>query len=156
MNGARKARGFSLVELLVAFALFLMASIAIYSMLSVGIRATSQSGNTTQAVNFGRHILELIRARNLAFTQEQIPPSSKSGLNDQLRDRIPLNASPFGESDFSGLSNTTQFTRNISISRLSSNRNSFEYNLMKIEVAVYWKEKNQERGVEVSALHRQP
>jgi type II secretory pathway pseudopilin PulG len=157
MLGDSKRRiGYSLPEILVAFGILLVASIAIYSMFTVGVRAARQSGDSTKAINFARHLTELIRVRNLPFTQDRIPPSRNSGLNDGRSERRALNAAPFGESDFSGLPETTQFSRNIRIERLSSDKSSFEYNLMRIQVQVFWSEKKLERSVKLVTLHRQP
>lgn len=149
-------RAFTLIEVLIAFAILLLASIAIYSMLSVGIRATRQSGRLTEAVNFGRHIVELIRVRNLPFSQRSLPPARDSGLNDFPKDRRPLDAAPFGNSDFSGLPDTSNFTRNITMSRLSKDKNSFDSQIIKLKVTVYWSEKRFERKAELFTLHRQP
>lgn len=155
-RGRHRWRGFTLVEALVAFALLFIASIAIYAMLGVGMKATRQSGNTTEAVNLARHLIELIRVRNLPFTQDRIPPRRDTGLNDRASQRRAIDAAPFGVSDFSGLPNTSSFTRNVTMSRLSRSRRSFEYNVVRIAVKVYWNEKNVERKVEMSTLHRQP
>lgn len=148
--------GYSFPEVLVAFVILLMASVAIYSMFTVGIKAARQSGDATEAINFARHLTELVRVRNLPFTQSRVPPARESGLNDSESQRRLLDAPPFGESDFSGLPRTTQFKRNIQIRRLSNNSRSFEYNLMRIQVSVFWREQNQERHSKLVTLHRKP
>ncbi len=148
--------GFTLVEAVVAFGIIFIAAISLHATLSGGLKATRHSGRMTEAVNYGRQLVELIRVRNLPFNQDRVPPARESGLNDRLLERRPLAAPPFGNSDFAGLPETANFRRNIRMERVSDSSESFEYHLMKITVTVYWSESGDERSVQLSTYHRQP
>jgi prepilin-type N-terminal cleavage/methylation domain-containing protein len=59
-RGKLRKRGFTLSELLISVAIISIAMLAALASLSFGIKASDQSGHTTEALNLERRILELI------------------------------------------------------------------------------------------------
>jgi type II secretory pathway pseudopilin PulG len=147
----RRARGFTQVELGIAIVVLAVGILGVFASFAYGVNSVRYGGRVTEASNYARQLVELVRTRNLPFAGA-CPPASTSGYNDPAGTRRDLNAAPFAND----LPANTGFTRQIRIERVSNDPADYRYEIARITVTVYWYEKSKEKKVEVTALHRRP
>lgn len=134
--------------------------LATTSVLWYSIRAERNSERRSQAVFWGREMLNLVRSRNLPFSGPF--PTVVSELNDGNFDdngddsgpRRAFNAPPFGN-DFDDPM-CTNFQRRIEMKLLSTDPNSHLSDMAAIKVTVYWNEGASQKQVTLWAYHRRP
>ncbi|MEW6280563.1 MAG: prepilin-type N-terminal cleavage/methylation domain-containing protein [Candidatus Eremiobacterota bacterium] len=143
LRSASPCRGFSIIEMLISVLILTIGMLGVIGALTFGLRASSVSGTTSDAVNYSRQIIETIRVQNLDW----------GGVitSDPASARTDLNAPPFAS-----LPSNTNLRRNIQFSRVSGNPSDYEYNLYQIRVSVYWFDRGNEKSVSMCAYHKQP
>lgn len=150
---AASRRGFSLIEVLIAVGVISVALLGVLSVFAFGVRAQHTGGRTTEAINYCRELMEVIRLQNLAFQSWGTTgalPGSGSGVNDADDTvRRPI------EEPFSGnqpVPPNTNFTRNIRIKKLATS--GYQSNVVIISVKVFWADRGKEREVQLQAFAR--
>lgn len=153
----RSLSGLSLAEVLVATFVVGVGVLATASVLFYAIGAAGDAERRTQAVYWGREMLDLIRARNLPF-QPDVPavpdPINDGNYDDDADDsgaQRPFNAPPFAL-DFPD----TNFTRRIEMKRLSNDPNHHLYQVAAIKITLYWNEGEKENKVTLWTYHQRP
>jgi len=145
----------SQIEVLVAMAVLTIGILAVCSVFAMGLRAEGQGGRITEATNYARQLIDLMRVNNKAFsgTNGGVPDSS-SGVNDGASTRAALDAPPFGN----GLMPAgTLYRRNIQVKTTGSGATGdYRNDLRQITVTVYWTDHGSERGITLLALARRP
>lgn len=150
-NCRRRGRAFTLVEILVALGVLAIGILGVTAVFIFGISSTEHGKNLSKATTYGRDILEIIRTHGLIPLAGTIPPPASSGLNDPPSARVALNQSPHG-SFAQAMPANTGFFRNIKTERASTDPTSHLYNVYKVTVTIYWKEKGVERSMEMTAF----
>jgi len=155
--GRQREGGFSQVELAVAIAVLAIGILGVFASFAYGLHSTNHSARLSEAVNYSRQLVELIRVRNLPFLYDSLPPPSTSGLNDtdktSWEQLSPLEAAPFTHD----IPPHTGFRRRILVGRVpGSGGSDYRSNLAEIRVSVQWMEKDQVREVEMVGHHRRP
>ncbi len=153
----KSSQGLSLVEVMIAVFVVSVGVLSTSSVLWHSIRAERNSSRRSQAVYWGREMLNLVRSRNLPF-QPTIPPVG-TDLNDGDYDdpgddngpRRAFNAPPFA-SDFDDLN----FERRIEMKLLSEDPNSHLNEVAAIKVTLFWNEGESDKQVTLWAYHRRP
>ena len=144
-----RGRAFTLVEVLIAITVISISLLGTVAALTYSVRGSSLAGRNTQALNYARETIELIRVKNLAY-QPAAPPAANSNLNDGPTIRRDLNATPL-----TTLPAGTPFRRNIQIRRVANSASDYRYEEMEITVTIYWFDHQAERKVvQVSHLNR--
>lgn len=148
-------RGFSQVEVLIAVFVLSVGILGVLGAFAYGMEASNHSARLSEAVGYARQLVELVRSRNLPF-QGSLPPAASSGLNDassttwsSLKE---LHAAPFAVD----LPPNTGFRRLIQVSRVSNTVTDYRYDIARIRVVVFWREKNRQKQFELVAEHRKP
>lgn len=146
MKGQRRA-GFSLIEVLIAVGVLGIGILSLVAALAYGSRAGGYAGRLSEATGYGRELINLIRSQNIPFN---------SPINDAPSARVALDAPPFGGLLPSG----TSFTRNIQMQRLKAatdgGSDDYRFDLYRVTVMIYWRERDVEKHVRLDALHRKP
>jgi len=145
-------RGYSLIEVCIAIFVLTIGILGAYSAFSFSLNSVFHARNISVATNNARLLVEAVRLKNLPPWAATFPTSDESGLFDAPGARRALNAPPF-QLD---LPADGQFSRRVHVERLSGDSNSYQYNIARISVTVYWDEKGAEKQVQVKAFHRQP
>jgi prepilin-type N-terminal cleavage/methylation domain-containing protein len=89
VNAAKAPDGFSLVEILVAMAVFLVVSAGVTSMMLVGIRSTADARLTTMGKEAAQQEMEAIRARTFYVPYSSDPDVGSTGDVDVLDRYFP-------------------------------------------------------------------
>ena len=152
-----RKRGFSLVELAIAISVLAIGILGVFASFVYGLQSTNHSARLSEAVNYSRQLVELIRVRNLPFLYATLPPPPTTGLNDtdknSWEELSALEAPPFAHD----IPPHTGFRRRIVVSRVpGSGGADYRSNLAEIRVSVQWMEKDQVREVEMVGHHKRP
>lgn len=147
---ARFHRGFSFLEVLISVVVLTIGLLGVMGSLTFGLRASAYSGTTSEAVNCARQILERIRLQNLAWSDNVIPPDTV-GLADTASDRRAIEAPPF-----QAMTPSRNLRRNIQMHRVSMVASDPNYNLMQVQVTIYWFDRGSEKSVALCAFQRRP
>ncbi len=158
MTQSNKSRsGLSLAEVMVAVFVVGVGVLATASVLFYAIGAAGDAERRTQAVYWGREMLDLIRARNLPF-QPGIPtapdPINDGDYDNDADDSGPqqaFNAPPF-TNDFPD----NNFTRRIEMKQLPNDPNHHLYQVAAIKLTLYWNEGEKENKVTLWTYHQRP
>jgi len=151
----RRPRGFSQVEVALAVVVLSVGLLGVFASFAYGLRSSKSSARLTEATNYGRQMIEIIRSRNLPFARG-MPPPPEFALNDPPG--LPLEALPNLEAppyanDFPP---NTGFRRHVQVFREVSAASDYRYDVAEIRVRILWKEGDRTRQVEMTAHHRQP
>ncbi len=157
MTATRKNRGLSLAEVLVAVFVVGVGVLATASTLFYSVGAAGDAERRSQAVFWGREMLDLVRARNLPFQPDV--PAYPNPINDGDYDsdaddngaRRPFNDPPFAL-DFPD----TNFERRIEMKRLSNDPNHHLYQVAAIKITLFWNEGANEKRVTLWSYHQRP
>lgn len=157
IRNTRKRRGLSLAEVLVAVFVVGVGVLATASTLYYSLGAAGDAERRSQAVFWGREMLDLVRARNLPFQPDV--PTAPDPINDGDYDndaddsgpRRAFNAPPFAL-DFPD----TNFERRIEMKRLSNDPNHHLYQVVAIKVTLFWNEGATEKKVTLWSYHQRP
>ncbi len=129
--------------------------LGVFASFAYGMRSSKSSARLTEATNYGRQMIEIIRSRNLPFARG-MPPPAEFALNDPPGlpfEALPnLEAPPYAN-DFPP---NTGFRRHIQVFRETSVAADYRFNLAEIRVTILWMEGDRSRQVELTAHHRQP
>lgn len=151
-SSSSRPAAFSLAEVLISTAVLALAIMALFLVLTYSLRAVQVSSRQSEAMHHARHLIDLIRVRNLAFASFPAAPTEASGVNDAADARRPLAAAPF-ENDLPG---GDGFTRNLACERVGSDTSTYEYELVRITVTIFYTERGHERQVALQALQARP
>lgn len=151
----RSCGGFSQVELAVAILVLAVGILGVFASFAYGMQSTSHSARVSEAVGHARQLVEVIRSRNMPF-QTPLPPPVSSGLADPQTSEWSrlkeLNAPPFAND----LPANSGFRRRVRVHRVSTDPTDYRYEIAEIQVTLFWREKDRQRQVEMTAAHRQP
>lgn len=162
---SHRARGVSLVELLIAIFVIAVGVLGTVSALWYGIRSEKYSERRANAVFQARELINAIRAGNYPFTfdtNEGVPfIQVGSSLNDgDIDDDSDDNSSrrEFNEFPFGNLYPTNQFNfqRRVEMKLLSNDPNDYRNDLVAIKVSLFWNEGRHEKEVTLWGYHRRP
>lgn len=146
-------RAFSLVEVMIAIFVITIGLMGLYGSMSYGLRMVDQGADSSRAVAYARKMMEMIRARTLAFSAPSVPPPANGGLNDAPDDRVPLNAAPFS----ADMPSDPTLTRNIKIDWVTTAAGDYRTDhLVKIVVQVFWNYRGQEKSVRLEGWEQKP
>lgn len=149
--------GFSQVELAVAIVVLAIGILGVFASFAYGLQSANHSARLSEAVNYSRQLVELIRVRNLPFQHDRLPPPVGSGINDADKTTweqlSALEAAPFAHD----IPPHTGFRRRILVGPVpGSGGSDYRSNLAEIRVSVQWIERGQVREVEMVGHHRRP
>jgi prepilin-type N-terminal cleavage/methylation domain-containing protein len=136
-------RAFSLLEVLLAMAVLAIGGLSIVGSVIYATRMESSAGRATQALYLANQISDLCKLYNLPVT---------APINDGVAARNPVDGPPFAGEIYA---NDT-FRRNIRMTHLDPSGSTYRSQLYQIDVSVYWWERNQEKSVSLTAIHRVP
>ena len=134
-------RGYSLIELLLTVPILAVASLGVLSVLTYGAVAADTAGEFSQATQYGREIVEYVRADRFNMNPlGDLEALAASGLiNGTTDERAAVD-----------LPDDDRFQRNIQITHLVPKR------LARIQVRVFYRgSKGQEKFVETVAYARE-
>lgn len=139
---------------MIAILIFTVGIAGVTSSLWYGTHASQHGKRITEATNHARSMMEALRGRN--YIENAIPmvsgwPGPTSGLNDAPGDRVPLDTAPFLQAHLHN-ADLRSFTRNVTVTRASTNTSDHEYGLAVVTIRVYWMEKDSERHIEVRGV----
>lgn len=137
---ARKARGLTLLEVLIVMSVVSIGMLGAMSVFYWGLRAGSEGAQMTEAINYSRDILEAIRVRNLSFVGSAITTDT------DLLGSHPLDFAPFTDLNLPP-PDKTPFHREVSITRLGPS--GYEYRIALISVSTVWDIKGRTKRVTV-------
>ena len=152
MTSSPSRQAFSLAEVLISTAVLALAIMALFLVLTYSLRAVQVSSRQAEAMHHARRLIDLIRVRNLAFASFPAAPTEASGVNDASDARPRRAAAPF-ESD---LPAGEGFRRNLACERVGNDTSTYEYELMKITVTIFYTEGGHERQVAMQAVQARP
>lgn len=145
-------RGYSLIELLLTVPILAVASLGVLSVLTYGAVAADTAGEFSQATQYGREIVEYVRADRFNMNPlGDLEALAASGLiNGTTDERAAVNSTPFDDPGLFDLPDDDRFQRNIQITHLVPKR------LARIQVRVFYRgSKGQEKFVETVAYARE-
>lgn len=144
-------RGFTLNEVIISIAVVAVAFLGTISSLLACQKSTGYGQRMTEATGYCRQIAEIIRGRGLAYSGGTLPAAG-TPLQTAPADRkdIPIH----DNGDFASLPDDPRFTRSITVTRLGNT--SYQRNLLRLTVTVYWREGRAFRSVSMSSLARIP
>lgn len=154
-----KKRGFSLSEVLIAVAVIAIGLLGTLASLVYGVRGQAVAGAHTQATNYARQLIELVRVRNLAWPPGTAPPTG-GGVNDSPSSNpLALDAAPF-TTDFAGYRGANNdgrpFFRKIQLRRVSNTVTDPNYRVMEVKVTVYWYDRTMRKSVTLTGHDVEP
>ncbi len=133
MSLARKrSRGLSLLEMMFVVMVVSVGFLGTMSVLAWGLKAGDEGARMTEAINYSRDMLEIIRVRNLAFSG----PNTVT-TNTDLLGTHTLDHPPFNTENLPGA--TSPFRREIAISRVAAT--GYEARMVTIQVTTTWEAK---------------
>lgn len=132
----RRARGFSLVEILVAIGVCSIGLMGTTAALLYGVRGQTISGRHTVATNYARHLMEIIRTQRLAFNGAPI------NENGPVRLDAPIAGTPIRSQFVHGIDNneTPWIFRSIQMKRLGAT--DYHSKVMEVTVKIHWKDRH--------------
>ena len=139
--------GFSLLEVLTAIAIMALGLLAIFAVLTFGVKANRHGEMLGQAANLNREIISLIKGRGWAFDPNYAPD-----LNDAPLRRRRLDEAPF--QDDLAKYHDSPFRSNVLVTRLSSVPGNFENKIARIRVTLYWQEGTRQEELPLEAYAR--
>lgn len=142
-----RRRGLTLLEVLVAATVLLLAVLTMLGVIAFGLAGTRNAAGHHTAVLHARQLVELIRSRRLA---EMVINPPAPGFSDAPADRIPLEDPPF-ENDFPP---QTGYTRRLVTEAQSTDPNDYKSKLFRVEATVFWRVKRRENKFQVEGLYR--
>lgn len=147
-------RGFSLIEVMIAMAVFLIGITGVTSALWYGTHASHHGQRITEATNHARSMMEALKGRN--YIDNAIPmvsgwPGATSGINDGATERRALDDPPFLNAHLHN-ADLRSYRRNVTVTRVSNDNTSHEFGLAVVVIRVYWFEKETEKSIEMRSL----
>ncbi|MBI3924123.1 MAG: prepilin-type N-terminal cleavage/methylation domain-containing protein [Armatimonadetes bacterium] len=154
----KRTRGFSLIEVMIAIMVLLVGISGVTHALWWATQHEKEGSRMSEATNHARVVLERIIPTGVIA--QGVPaggwPTDASGLHDDPTERRPLYSGPpnvlAGLGAHLNATDTSQFSRNIRVERLSADTDSHEYTLAVITVRVFWNEQGHERSVELQTV----
>jgi len=134
-------RAFTLSEILISIAVLSIGMLGLMAAMLYGSRGAEHARRVTEANNYARQILEIIRIRNVA---------SEAGATDS--GQVALNAGNYSGT-WGVMPANTDYRRQVTCTLLSSAAGVSLYN---IKVRVFWNSSGQgaERSVDLVAVHK--
>lgn len=148
----RGQRAFSLAEVLISASVLAVGLLSLLVVVLHGLRAAQVASRQSESLHHARRLIELVRVRNLAFEQFPASPGAESGVGDAAGVRRSLDAPPFAQDLPSG----TGLERHIACERVGAAATTYDYELMKVTVTIFYTERGHRRQVRLQALQARP
>lgn len=131
-QGRQRPRGLSLLEMMFVVMVVSIGFLGTMSVLAWGLKAGDEGARMTEAINYSRDMLEIIRVRNLAFSGPNTITTDPDLLGVHTLDHPPFNTD--------GLPGTASpFRRDISIARVAAT--GYQARMVTIQVSTTWEAK---------------
>ena len=150
-----RARGFTLMEVLISIALIAIALFGVMGAIAYGTKHSGSGAELTEASHLARSILSYLQETKALDTVELNPyepwPTRNSGLADEPSVFRQLDEAPLGGLSFQ-TAQLERFRRRIESQRVTDDPLNYRHNLARVRVSVFWSSKQGERNVEVTGL----